>query len=201
MSVAVAVASRTPTKTLRRASPTARTSARPPRRAASRRRGPRGRLSEAVVAAIVRSVRCGAPPETAAAAVGISRRTFFRWRARGRAAEKLYEAGEDLSPDDDAYLDFLDRVDQAEAQAAVEASVRLFEAGKRSWRAAVALLERRFPEDWGTRRCRCEKRVPIPASPAPLVLDRLTNDEFETLSALLEKAAADPARLRARACA
>lgn len=75
---------------------------------------------------IVNSLRAGAFDAVAAAAAGISRRTFYAWLARGDAAEVLVETDQALSTAEVPWLDFAREVRQARALARLHAEHRVF---------------------------------------------------------------------------
>jgi hypothetical protein len=72
----------------------------------------------------------------AAEAAGITRMTFHRWIERGKAAE----------PGDEAFVAFLENVE--EARAIAEAARVEAIASSKSWQAHAWILERQYPERW-----------------------------------------------------
>jgi hypothetical protein len=88
---------------------------------------------------IVAMIRDGVSPEIAAVAAGISRATYYAWRARGRE--------ESAGP----YLDFLDAVEKAIAECEARAVHVVAKAFGKNWQAAMTLMERRFPDRWSRR--------------------------------------------------
>lgn len=87
-----------------------------------RRPHQRGRpvlLDDQVEKTILDAVRAGTPYRYAVAAAGISERTFQRWMARGHEAQLAEDEGQPSDPDDQVFVDFYRRVEQARAQAAV----------------------------------------------------------------------------------
>ncbi len=104
-------------------------------------RGPRDKLTRERIARLVAVVATGASWEAAARATGVGASTLRRWRADAVAAPAgslLAELGEAL-----------ERA-EGEAEVALVAIVRA--AAPQDWRAAVALLERRWPAQWSQRR-------------------------------------------------
>ena len=104
------------------------------------RKGRPTKLTKKVQEAIVESVRNGNYIETAAKAAGVSKQTFYNWRARG----------EEGGRDDAIYVDFLDALTRAEAEAEERAVKALGDAFESDWRAASEYLRRRHPDRWST---------------------------------------------------
>lgn len=132
------------------------------------------KLTPRVHAAIVDAIRDGSYVETAAEAGGISKATFYHWMERGEADE----AGE--------FSDFFYAVRAASAQAEIDAVRQLRAAAERSWQAAVAFLERRFPERWG----RSERTDVEEIQPRIQVVwdyAAMTTDELRALRDLMER--------------
>jgi transposase len=102
------------------------------------------KLTDEVEARICDALRLGYPHEAAAAAAGITARTYYSWKSKG-------EKG-----DGDRYVQFLHAAKKAEAEGegALVLDVRKWAA--KDWRAAMTLLERRWPERWARRIMRPE---------------------------------------------
>ena len=121
-------------------------------------------------AAVLAGIEAGATRKGAAAAAGISEKTFYRWseqpafRAAVREAEGRFEL-------------------------AMVARIRMA-ATKGSWSAALALLARRLPETWGER-----QRVDMTVEQLPAA-DRIAHELTE---AELERLLADVVAGRGRA--
>lgn len=132
---------------------------------------------------IVQAVRAGNHFEAAARSAGIAQSTFYRWLERG--AEE----------DDGAYSDFRAALRRAEAESEVHAVAVIRKAMTDDWRAALALIERRYPERW-----RRQQTTELAGEAAerfgaerrdPLDLSRLTDDELRLLEELIARAADD----------
>lgn len=95
------------------------------------------KLSPELREQIAQLIRAGNTVETAAAAAGLSERSFYSWMERGEA-----ESSGD-------YVDFRDAVEQARAESEAVLVARIAKAASSgSWQAASWLLERRFAERW-----------------------------------------------------
>lgn len=70
---------------------------------------------ERVVEAIIRNIKAGAPPSTAAAAAGVPQQTYKEWMARGKGTHRRGSRA--------AYAAFADRVREAEAHYLQSAAV------------------------------------------------------------------------------
>jgi hypothetical protein len=94
------------------------------------------KLTPAVEAAIVESIRNCSTLETAAALAGVTYRTFRNWMTWGEAGRR-------------PYFQFFQAVTRAETEAEARL-VRIWsEAAESDWRASRDMLARRFPERWG----------------------------------------------------
>lgn len=89
---------------------------------------------------LVQLVRAGNVPETAAAAVGVSRSAYYRWVADGKG-----------KPRGDPRRDFRDTLLQARALAEIRAVSVIVRGAERDPRLAMAWLAARNPRDWGRR--------------------------------------------------
>ncbi len=84
----------------------------------------------ALIAQACEAIKQGATIELAAGAIGISRRTWYRWMQRGEDGEKPYSR-------------FYSAVRQAEGESAMAALEHINQASAGDWKAAAWLLERR----------------------------------------------------------
>jgi hypothetical protein len=117
---------------------------------------------------ICRAIGAGNYPAVAARSAGVAESTFYRWMEIGRSAERGLHA------------DFYEEVKKAEAEAEARAVTLVAKAMATDWRAAVALLERRFAERWRRR-----ERSGIPAEESPKFnLKELTEKELKSLEKL-----------------
>ncbi|PNG18591.1 hypothetical protein [Streptomyces cahuitamycinicus] len=89
-------------------------------------RGGRPRLlSEEVEARLVAASRTGVAVELAAEMAGISRTSFLRWMAEGRAEVEAREAGEEPDPEAEEYAALFVKVRTARATAAARAMANI----------------------------------------------------------------------------
>lgn len=97
------------------------------------------KLSPELEAQIVTLLRAGNYPETAAAAAGISRATFYNWLREGARAKRGVKR------------QFRDRVLRAIAESEALDLEVIRKASAEHWQAAAWRLERRFPDRYGRR--------------------------------------------------
>jgi hypothetical protein len=102
----------------------------------SRKRGREPKLTEAVEAAIVESIRNCATLEAAASLAGVTYRTFRNWMIWGEEGKPRF-------------FHFFQAVTRAEHEAEAELVQTWRAATNADWRAARDLLARRFPDRWG----------------------------------------------------
>lgn len=96
----------------------------------------------------------GASIKDACEYVGISQSAFFLWLQIAELIEKEEFSDPSVPTDKKThplYLELLERVKKARAQARVEALAVIRVAATRSWQAAAWFLERSNPEEWGRR--------------------------------------------------
>jgi hypothetical protein len=113
---------------------------------------------------IIRSVALGVPDYIACQAAGMHRATLARWKAAAAEAEGL--EGDQLTGKQRKLRDFCNALARAEAESVRYAVAMVQAAMPSDWRAAIALIERRFPQDFGRR---VEVKVdPVERKPAPI---------------------------------
>jgi hypothetical protein len=134
--VASAVAKKQPAKT-------------PAKKTAGR---PTALLEEIKEQTLLDYIRIGTPVRKAVTASGIAEKTFYNWMARGmaeRERQSLVPNAKDI-PTEVIFLQFLQRVEQARAEAITKKVAVIAKAGNDGdWRAAAWYLERQVPEDFG----------------------------------------------------
>ena len=99
---------------------------------------------------IVSAVRAGSYLDDAASLAGIGRSTLYLWLAEGKKAEQKHDNGQKLSDRDTTYLEFMDAVESARAEAQLR-NVAIIQraANEGTWQAAAWFLERTNPRKWG----------------------------------------------------
>jgi hypothetical protein len=97
------------------------------------------KLTPAVEAAIVANIQNCATQEAAATLAGISYRTLRNWMVWGEAGRE-------------PYFHFFQALTRARVKVEYKLVDSWWKAAQRDWRAAAALLEKRFPETYGNRR-------------------------------------------------
>jgi len=96
------------------------------------------KLNSRVQNTIVKCLKDGNTRNDSALYAGIGVSTFYLWLDRGRAGE---------SP----YVEFLEAVEKAEAEAMIANVAIIQRAANDTWQAAAWWLERKRPDDWGRR--------------------------------------------------
>lgn len=130
------------------------------------------KLTRDVQQQIVAAVRQGSYPERAAELAGVATATFFRWLARGRAAQR------------GIYRELFEALSRAETHAEIEMTLRVRKRAKSSALTTLRLLERRFPERWSPYR----KLALAEATAAPSGLVVVTAEQLEAFLARAGKA-------------
>lgn len=141
------------------------------------------KLTAAVQTRVIDALAHGATRTEAAEAAGVHRATLLRWLARGQARgapARLQKFAEAVA--------VAEGTPERVAEQALLRSIR-----QGSWRAALALLERRHPGKWA--RIPSEEAVALAREEAAAEggawdlgdIDRLTDEELEQLQRLLSK--------------
>ncbi len=158
------------------------------------RTGRRTKLTAEVREEVVKAVRIGVPLETAALHAGIGRSTLYSWTQRGRRERARLDGmqAEGIEPlplaTERPYLDFLDRVEGAEAMAEVYAVATLRDLmaktndGQVRARAATTLLERRWPQRYSRRE---RHDVVVAGAPDAPIEVNVREDQRERTTAIL----------------
>lgn len=97
-------------------------------------------------------IRIGTPVRKAVAASGVAEKTFYNWMSRGlseRERQTIVPNAKE-NPTEVIFLQFLQRVEQARAEAIAKKVAVIAKSGNEGdWRAAAWWLERQVPEDFG----------------------------------------------------
>ena len=124
--------------------------------------GRRSKLTPFVKKKIMECVELGMPINRAANAVGISSRTFERWKARG----------ENPNGDDDIFVSFVEDLEKSEANYIKRNLERIDRGAEKDASHAEWGLERRFPSEFG-------KRMELEVGPSKVLL--ALQDRFASL--------------------
>ncbi len=87
---------------------------------------------------IIELVRDGNYVEVAARASGIAPSTLYEWKARG----------EEGGPGNERFVEFLESLTRAEAEAETAGVAAIRGAWTKDWRSAIEYLARRYPRRW-----------------------------------------------------
>lgn len=132
-------------------------------------------LDDDVANNVVTMLRAGNYLTVATRAAGIGMQTFRDWLKRGESSKTA----------DAPYRDFRARVERARAEGEARmVSVIARAAQSGDWRAALALLEREFPDRWGPVSVRVREIEPPPELDVPVPDD---DDPFREVDELAER--------------
>ena len=113
---------------------------------------PTALLEEVKEQTLLDYIRIGTPIRKAVTASGIAEKTFYNWMTRGMAERErlsLMPDGKE-NPTEVIFLQFLQRVEQARAEAITKKVAVIAKSGNDGdWRAAAWWLERQVPEEFG----------------------------------------------------
>lgn len=129
------------------------------------------------------ALRCGAPIEAAIAFAGVARQTLYGWLRQGAIDRTDHRINT-------RYAVFHRQYEEAIGACEVRLAKLVSEAAQNDWKAAITLLERKWPERWA-RRTVVQVGGPRDAEllqPQDLDLDKLTDAELDVFSNMLEKA-------------
>jgi signal transduction protein with GAF and PtsI domain len=116
------------------------------------------KLNHDLIDEISKKLRTGMAAKWACQAEGIDESTFYLWKARGKQINKMIadEDGEvdqkkynKLSEMDKLKFKFFKSVQQSTAEGHAVLVASVYSHIKDDWRAAMELLARRWPRDWG----------------------------------------------------
>lgn len=108
-------------------------------------------LTPELSTALLNALRRTLYVETACALTGIHRNTLRTWQQRARRALLRHERhGEEVPEADRPHVALMEGIARATAEAQDELVVMVVTAGREDWRAAGFVLERRWPDQWGS---------------------------------------------------
>jgi hypothetical protein len=132
-------------------------------------------LTQQIADNLVTMLSAGNYLHVALAAVSVPGQTFRDWMTKGATSSK---------PVDEPFRELRARVEQARAQGEVRLVTAIAVAAQQDWRAALALLEREFPDRWGPVSVRVRE---IEAPEQPLVAKPDDDDPFREVDELAER--------------
>ena len=116
-------------------------------------------ICEKLVKAICETLRLGAYQKEAAAVAGVCEGTLQNWIKEGGKERRHIAAGGKPRKRGSAYLDFLERLEKAKAEAQVSDLRIITQAAvDGAWQASAWKLERRNPSRWGRQRLDVETK-------------------------------------------
>lgn len=127
------------------------------------------KLTEAKEQLIVEMIQAGNYQSVAADAAGISRNCFYTWIKRGRQGRQPYKA-------------FVEKLEQAEAEAETRAIAIISNAAIDTWQAAAWYLERKHPDRWSAKQ-KTEISGPNGGPLKVVDVSKLTDAELERIAA------------------
>jgi hypothetical protein len=131
-------------------------------------------LTQTIADNLVTMLAAGNYRHVALAAVSVPAQTYRDWLARGTSGKLA----------DEPFRELRERVEQAEAQGEVRLVTAIARAAQDDWRAALALLEREYPERWGPVSVRT-RDVELPEQ--PLVTPSDPDDPFREVDELASR--------------
>ena len=114
------------------------------------KRGRKTLLTPERLEAIKTMLRAGAYVDDSCRAVGITKTTFYNWLQRGNIQRERLNAGLEIEENESKFLDFLDAVEEADAEGIIGHLMNIDNAAKNgTWQASAWILERKQPKKWG----------------------------------------------------
>lgn len=118
------------------------------------------KLNKKIQDEICKYIRAGCYVETAAAMAGISKQSYYNWFKRGAREQERREQGKEADKKETVYVNFLDAVNKAMAEAELfDLTVINKAAQAGQWQASAWKLERRNPKVWARQTKLDEKRI------------------------------------------
>tara|TARA_R100000664_G_scaffold34236_1_gene55479 strand:- start:6368 stop:6841 length:474 start_codon:yes stop_codon:yes gene_type:complete len=116
------------------------------------------KLTPEVIRTLVNALQAGAYVETAVAHANISKTSYYEWIKKGGAERMRLEKGLKPRKTFGLFLDLLNAVEKAQADAELRDLAIISKASTEDWRASAWKLERRNPSKWGRQRIEAEVR-------------------------------------------
>ena len=118
------------------------------------------KLNNQIIEEISKKLKIGMYAKVAARAEGISERTYYRWKTEGDELLKqvLDNDGEiidrefkKLTDTEKLKIQFCQSIDRSDAEAESILVATIVSAAQDDWKAALQILQRRFPERWASK--------------------------------------------------
>ena len=115
------------------------------------------KLNQTIIEEISKKLKAGIYAKVAARTEGITERTFHRWKAEGEAllervtdkdGEIIDKEYGKLNETEKLKCQFCQSIDRSDAEGEAVLVAAIYSQIKDDWRAAEAILSRRFPERW-----------------------------------------------------
>lgn len=141
-------------------------------------------LNENRLNGIKTMLTAGAYVEDACRSVGIHRATFYNWIQRGNIQRERLAAGLKVEPEENLFLEFLDTVEQADAEGIISHVMNIDNAAKNgTWQASAWILERKQPHKWG----RADRTEISGPQGGPIEINVSTEELERKISRILER--------------
>lgn len=161
-----------------------------PETPAKKKTGRHTLLNDTRKEAIATMLRAGAYVDDACRAVGIHRATFYNWMQRGNIQRERLNAGLDVEENETQYLDFLDTVEEADAEGIISHVMNIDNSAKNgTWQASAWILERKQPKKWG----RYDRTEITGADGGPIQINVSTEELERKVNRILERRELDTA--------
>lgn len=122
--------------------------------------GRKTKLTRTVQEYVCTAIRRGANDEMRARNGRISKQTYYTWLNRGAAARQLVESGQPVPDGEQPFLDFLDEVEDAQADYGFTLQQVIADEAERSPAEARRELQRLYPQDYAPPPTRAEVSGP-----------------------------------------
>ena len=106
------------------------------------------KLTPELIESFVKKLKVGSYAKYVAESEGITERCFYLWLERGSKAEKLHELRKKVPESERLFFQFFQSVRRSEATAQITLTAMVFSQAKEDWRAALAIMSRKWPEQW-----------------------------------------------------
>lgn len=148
------------------------------------KRGRKTLLNQQRLEAITTMLRAGAYVDDACRSVGIHKATFYNWLQRGNVQRERLNAGLEIEPKEEQFLEFLDAVEEADAEGIIGHLMNIDHAAKTgTWQASAWILERKQPRKWG----RFERTEISGPEGGPIHINVSTEELERKVARILEK--------------